>query len=109
MAVVETQEQEPISASASKKIETVSNPKSNVKYFKAFRYGGMKFQVKGAVDGDPTTQRFEKFIKRTNKVAGYDVSVGYLATSTPSVIASCKKRGYVAEIDKTQYENAVGK
>ena len=94
-----------ISASEAKKVEKpVEKKKSSKRYFKANKYAGMKFPLNSAVNGDPTTIKYERMQVVNFKEAGYDVAVGYIATENAQVIAYCEKRGFIEEIEKPEYD-----
>jgi len=88
------------------KAEIADRPQGG-KYFKATKYAGLKFVVKDAVDGDPTTMRYERFIVRRTTEAGYAVMTGYMYTTNKSVIEQCAKRGYIEEIKEKEYNKAI--
>ena len=90
-----------------KQKKEVADRPSGGTYFKATKYAGLKFVVKDAENSDPTTIKYERFLVRRTTEAGYAVMTGYLHTTNPQVIKSCKKRGYVEEISESEYNKAI--
>lgn len=91
-----------------KKEKEVKEVKSKFVYYRS-KLAGLKTQVKGAVDNDPTTLEFVRFTPVKEKFQGDNIKVGYLKTDNAVAIKNFEGDGNVTIISKDEYEKAVKK